>query len=56
MGIIGVIGTVTLMHVFLWFACTNRRHGSVDANPPLLEHDQLGGDHLRIKCSQQQLQ
>ena len=48
-GIIGMIGTITLIHVFIWFAGINRRrHGSVDLNPPLVDHDQLGGDdHLR---------
>ena len=47
-GIIGMIGIITLIRVFIWFAGINcRRHGSVDLNPPLVDHDQLGDDHLR---------
>ena len=47
MGMIGLIGVITLMRVLLWLAGINRRrrcHGSIDPNPPLVEHDQLEGD------------
>ena len=44
MGIIGMIGMITLMRLLLWFGSTSRR-GSVELNPPLVENDQLGGDN-----------
>ena len=49
MGLIGVIGTITLVRLLVWCgSMRRRRHGSVDLNPPLVEDDQLGGDnHLR---------
>ena len=48
MGIIGVIDIITMIRVFLWFTRSKHRRGSVEINPPLVEHDQLGGDgHLR---------
>ena len=40
-----MIGIITLIRVFIWFAGINRRrHGSADLNPPLVDHDQLGDD------------
>ena len=48
MGVIGVIGVLTLIRMVRWFIGIKHRRGSVTLNPPLVEHDQLGGhDNLR---------
>ena len=48
MGVIGVIGVLTLIRVVLWFIGIKHHRGSATLNPPLVEHDQLGGhDNLR---------
>ena len=44
MGVIGVIGVLTLNCMVRWFIGIKRRRGSATLNPPLVEHDQLGGD------------
>ena len=44
MGVIGLIGTLTLIRLILWFAAINRRRRpSVELDPPLTDHDQLAG-------------
>ena len=43
MGVIGIIGMMTLIRVIMWFVAINRRrHASVELDPPLTDHDQLG--------------
>ena len=44
-GVIGIIGVLTLIRVFLWVVGIKRRRGSATLNPPLVEHDQLGGQN-----------
>ena len=41
-GVIGVIGVLTLIRMVRWFI---GRRGSATLNPPLVEHDQLGGNN-----------
>ena len=41
MGVIGVIGVLTLIRVVLWFIGIKHRRSSATLNPPLVEHDQL---------------
>ena len=48
MGVIGVIGVLTLICMMLWFIGIKRCRSSATLNPPLVEHDQLGEqDNLR---------
>ena len=42
-GVIGLIGVLTGIRLFFWFINRDRR-GSVTVNPPLVAHDQLGGN------------
>ena len=44
-GVIGIIGILTLIRVFLWVVGIKRRRGSATLNPPLVEYDQLGGQN-----------
>ena len=44
MGIIGMIGMITMMRLLLWLGSTSCRRGSVELNPPLVVNDQLAGD------------
>ena len=44
MGVIGLIGMLTLIRLILWLAAINPRfHASVELDPPLTDHDQLAG-------------
>ena len=45
MGVIGVIGIITLIRTLLWIYGVIHRRGSATLNPPLVEHDQLGGNN-----------
>ena len=43
MGVIGVIGILTLIRVLLWiFGLRRSRQGSTTLNPPLQERNRLG--------------
>ena len=47
-GVIGIIGILTLIRVLLWvidIQHSHRRRVIFTQNPPLLQHDQLGGHH-----------
>ena len=43
-GVIGLIGVITLLRVLLWLRGVHRCHGSADISQSLVEHDQLGGN------------
>jgi len=42
MGVIGLIGIITLIRVAVWFFGLRSHHGSAELNSPIMEHDQLG--------------
>ena len=44
MGVIGVIGLLTLIRMMRWFIGIKRRRGIATLNSSLVEHDQLEGN------------